>query len=129
MSNYKKYSELPESNSNNIKSDLIIDIESEEHKKKIVMNNKVVIIDIYGDWCQPCKAIAPRFANLSEKYKQHGFIFAKENVDKKISQNIRGVPAFQYFYNGKMLHSTTGADFADITEKVEGLLALKIKGV
>ena len=55
--------------------------------------------------------------------KQYGFIFAKEDVDKKISQNVRGVPSFQYFYNGEMVDTSTGADINDVKEKVEKLVA------
>ena len=138
MSNYKKYSELGDTGSTSSKksnsqssndNNLVINIESEEHKKKLVLNNKIVIVDVYGDWCQPCKAIAPRIANLAEKYQPQGFIFAKEDVDKKISQNVRGVPTLQYFFNGKMVNTTTGADFTEIKEKVENLLEMKMKGL
>lgn len=128
MSSYKKYSDLPESSnttssgSNGPRPDLLIPIESTEHKKNLVLNNKVVVVDVYGDWCAPCKSITPRFSELSKKYSEYGFIFAKEDVDKKISQNIRGVPAFQYFYNGEMVDTSTGADINDVKEKVEKLL-------
>jgi len=128
MSSYKKYSELPESSnttssgSNGSRNDLLIPIESTDHKKSLVLNNKVVIVDVYGDWCAPCKAITPRFSELSKVYAQYGFIFAKEDVDKKITQNIRGVPSFQYFYNGEMVDTSTGADINDVKEKIEKLL-------
>ena len=127
MSSYKKYSDLPESSnkssSGGASNDLLIPIESTDHKKSLVLNNKVVVVDVYGDWCAPCKSITPRFSELSKVYSKYGFIFAKEDVDKKISQNIRGVPSFQYFYNGEMVDTSTGADINDVKEKVEKLLA------
>ena len=129
MSSYKKYSDLISTEEAARKervtehfqdeNDPVIYIENEEHKKQLVMNTRVVIVDVYGDWCMPCKQIAPRFANLAREYKKYGFVFAKEDVDKKISQNVRGVPNFQYFVNGRVYAMTSGADIAEVTSKLE----------
>ena len=124
MSNYKKYSDLADTSSNVIKNDKVINIESTDHKKSLVFNNKVVIVDIYADWCQPCKSIAPRFSNMANEYEKYGFVFLKEDVEKKISQNIRGVPSFQFFYNGQMVDTSTGADMTEVKTKVDNLVGI-----
>jgi thioredoxin 1 len=125
---YKKYSDLVEDETKDDNSG-IPDIVDADQKKNLVRTNKVVVVDIYGDWCQPCKQIAPRFKLLSEEYKQYGFVFAKENVEKNISQNIRGVPNFQYFYNGRMIGDTTGGDMQAVKAKLEEMKAMVSKGI
>lgn len=121
MSNYKKYADLnPEEKP--VPSDIVIMLKTEDQKKQMVGRNKVVVVDVYGDWCQPCKAIATRFGTLAVEYGKYGFVFAKENVDDKISQNVKGVPTFQYFYNGVMVDITVGADMQAVKGKLDGLV-------
>lgn len=124
---YKKYSDLIEEETKDDGS--IVEIVDTDQKKNLVKNNKVMIVDVYGDWCQPCKQIAPRFKILSDEYKKFGFVFAKENVDKNISQNIKGVPNFQYFYNGRMIGDTTGGDMQAVKTKLEEMKTMWAKGI
>jgi thioredoxin 1 len=130
MSNYKKYgdiinetrttSETPSKNDNGV-VDNIVSLESQEQLKNLVMNNKVVVVDIYGDFCQPCRAIAPRFSKLSNMYKDSGFVFVKEDCNKKITPGIRGVPTFNFYVNGVLQREDTivGADIQAVENILE----------
>lgn len=147
MSSYKKYSDLGEnkdmsaltntanntlystqkSNGENVSphsggGDKVLEIEDHDHKLKLITDNLVVVVDIYGDWCGPCKAITSRYSQLAENYSRPGVVFAREDVDKKISTRITGIPAFQYFVNGKMYTTTTGADMVAVKETVDDIL-------
>ena len=53
--------------------------------------NNVVIIDLWGTWCPPCRKAVPVLVEMYQKYKQHGLEIvgycydrtgAAENVDK-----------------------------------------------
>jgi len=44
-------------------------ITSLEQKKRILESNRLVLVDVYGSWCQPCTMIAPMFVELIRKYK------------------------------------------------------------
>ena len=118
---YKKYSDLPTDGAPNLKNSSVIEIENANHKNELINKNKVVVVDIYATWCMPCNAIAPRVAALSEEYKPYGFVFVKENVDKQITQGIRGVPNFHFYYNGNLVHSIMSADMKAVKEKLEEL--------
>jgi thioredoxin 1 len=130
MSNYKKYgdiinetrttSETLSKNDNGV-VDNIVSLESQEQLKNLVMNNKVVVVDIYGDFCQPCRAIAPRFSKLSNMYKDSGFVFVKEDCNKKITPGIRGVPTFNFYVNGVLQREDTivGADIQAVENNLE----------
>jgi thioredoxin 1 len=126
-SNYKKYADLVEADKP--KYPELLDLESTEQKKDLVSKFPGVVVDVYGDFCMPCKSIAPRFAKLAEEYKQYGFVFAKENVEKKISQNIKGVPTFQYFYNGAYIDSTVGADMTEVKNKIDEMVKMHVNKV
>lgn len=104
---------------------LVPRLTSTTDKMRVLTTHKIVVIDIYADWCQPCKAIAPRIAELSRKYSYPSLCaFAKENLDDKISNNedITGVPTFQFYVGGKMIKSIVGADVPEIEKQLVSLL-------
>ena len=54
------------------------------------------IIDVYGNWCGPCKVYAPIFEKVSkdEKYKDIEFkkIDVDENEELASKYNVRNIP-------------------------------------
>jgi thioredoxin 1 len=89
------------------------------HKQKLIQTNKICVIDIYGDWCSPCKAIAPKFYEMAQNYTKPGFcVLVKENVDDEITKDLDGVPAFDFYVDGKKVHRITGADIKSVEEKL-----------
>jgi thiol-disulfide isomerase/thioredoxin len=105
----------------------IIEIQSLEHKKHLLASgNKVFVVKVYANWCQPCKQIASRCSQIASKYLSQVppgmFIFAQENSDLKIS-NVKGVPTFQFFKDGKYINEDlVGADVAAVDKKIFELL-------
>ena len=98
-------------------------IESSDHKKYLISNNKVVVVDVYGDWCGPCKAIEGKYNQMAQQYSRGGLCaVVKEDVDKKISTGVRGVPLFQFFFKGQPAGVITGADIGSVEKKLMQLL-------
>jgi thiol-disulfide isomerase/thioredoxin len=70
----------------------------------------IVVVDVWADWCNPCKLILPKYINLAVKYKQYfeqqKIIFLKDEAKKDeffIHKNdVTVVPSFIfYFYKKK----------------------------
>ncbi|CAA2968136.1 thioredoxin F-type, chloroplastic-like [Olea europaea subsp. europaea] len=79
--------------------------------------DKAVVLDMYTQWCGPCKAMAPKFQQLSEKYLD--VIFLKldcnhENRPLAKELGLKVVPTFKIFKDGKIVKEVTGAKFHDL---------------
>lgn len=133
MATYKKYKDLSNNEESRQKQEVkkqelndeeqITKIESVEHKKWLIENNKVVVVDIYGDWCGPCKVIMPKYKDICSRYSRNGeCAVVKEDVDKQISSDVRGVPTFQFFFKGKPQGVIVGGDIAGVERKLVELL-------
>lgn len=54
----------------------VVDIDSEAAFDKTIQNagGALVVIDYSTTWCGPCKVIAPKFEEFSEKYPDAVFL-------------------------------------------------------
>jgi len=121
MSQYKKLSTFGEKKS---ESEVVIPtILKIEDKMHLIQNYKVCVVDVYADWCGPCKIVSPLFSKLFTKYNIPGIcILAKENVDLKLSPNIQVVPSFQFFLYGQLESIISGADITLVENKIIELI-------
>jgi len=79
---------------------------------EVVLNSdKPVLLDIYADWCGPCKAIAPLLEEIAEENKEIKVI--KFNVDesRELAQKygVRSIPTLLYFVNGEVVKTKVGS--------------------
>lgn len=124
---YKSYKDLArtkeELRQTNTKPSKVVPIQSVQHKNELITSIRNLCIDVYADWCEPCKMAAPLFEELAEKYCG-GCVFAKENSDNGFSPDVKGVPTFLFFSNGTLVHTVTGADMVEIEETIRKMLQL-----
>ena len=67
-------------------------------------SNKIVLVEIGGDWCPPCRKMLPVIEKLKQK-PAAPFYFLKvdgaNDIDVMKSLNAEGLPTFILFKNGK----------------------------
>ncbi|XP_044497776.1 thioredoxin F-type, chloroplastic-like [Mangifera indica] len=88
--------------------------------------DKTVVLDMYTQWCGPCKIIAPKFQELSEKYSDVVFLKLDCNQENKPlakELGIRVVPTFKILKDKKVVTEVTGAKFDDLVSAVESARA------
>ena len=104
-------------------------LKSAAEKESIVRQNRITVIDVYADWCGPCKQIAPQFAALGQKYNKKGICACVvENHDDKLppvpgTPPYQGVPTFCVYVDGAHFDSITGGDMEQIEKTI--LLAVE----
>ena len=85
-----------------------MEIQNLNHRKKILSENTIVCIDLFANWCAPCKVVSPQFAELAERYNNPGScLLVKEDVDLELTRdyNISGIPAFIFYRQGQLLRN------------------------
>lgn len=91
---------------NNIK-----DINEQEFKEIIAEDNsKLLIMEFYASWCNPCKMLKPVLEELVSKNDQVEIY--KVNVDRNSALaddlNIHSVPTLLFYREGKIIKQLMG---------------------
>ena len=86
-----------------------------------------VVVDMYADWCGPCKMMAPVVEELSESMEN--VKFCKLNVDTAphvaAQYLVMSIPTFLFFKDGELAGSVIGGmDEESLEEEIRK--ALKI---
>jgi thioredoxin 1 len=78
---------------------------------EVLGTDKVILVDLWAEWCGPCKAMNPIIEGLSAHYEGRAII-GKLNVDDNpevpTTYNVRGIPTFLLFKNGELKEKIVG---------------------
>jgi thioredoxin 1 len=95
-----------------------------ENFQHTVLDNDIVLVDFWADWCGPCKMFAPVFESASDKHED--IVFAK--VDTEAEQplaaeaQIRSIPTLMAFREGILVFNQAGALPSESLEELIGAL-------
>ena len=76
-----------------------------------VVSSGLTLVDVFADWCGPCKVISPIIDELSGDY-QGQVVFGKLNVDeakdKTTELGVRNIPTILIYKDGQIVERNTG---------------------
>lgn len=77
---------------------------------QIVNDNDIVVVDIYADWCGPCKMISPVLEQLSNEIPAVKFIKVDADADQALINNfgVRSIPTILFFKSGELKQTLVG---------------------
>ncbi len=79
-------------------------ITTENFESAVLASDKPVLIDLWADWCGPCRMMAPVVAAASEKYAGRVAV-GKVNVDEQAAIAVRygvsSIPTLLLFVGGQ----------------------------
>lgn len=78
---------------------------------EVLDSQKVVLVDLWAEWCGPCKAMGPIVDQLAAEFEGKAVI-GKLNVDDNpevpTNYSVRGIPTFLIFKGGELQEKVVG---------------------
>ena len=100
-------------------------VTAQDFSREVFFSPVPVVVDVYADWCGPCRAIAPLLERLAQVYAGR-VKFVKVNIDDdpEVAEvyRIQGVPTLLFFRDGQLAGRVVGlADPRDLVTKIDRL--------
>jgi thioredoxin 1 len=105
------------------------DITEDLDFQRLLSMFEIVVVDVWAQWCEPCKRIAERYEETGRKHEKHiaekRLVFLKDDIDSDCTihrDNVEAVPTFFIYYKEKLYKKITGSEFVHLDETIETLL-------
>lgn len=98
----------------NINSNNIVTMTTENFQQIVLeeSKNKIVMVDFWADWCEPCKSLMPILEKLANEYADH-MLLAKVNCDEEqqiaMQFGVRNLPTVILVKDGQPIDGFAGA--------------------
>lgn len=98
-------------------------VDKNTFKTEVLESQGYVLVDFFGDGCEPCAALMPTVEALSEKYGET-LKFTKLNTTKArrlaISEKILGLPVIAIYKDGAKVDEVVKDDATE--ENIEAMI-------
>jgi thioredoxin 1 len=93
---------------------------------EVLDSDKVTVVDLWAEWCGPCRAMTPIVEELAKEYAGRAVV-GKLNVDDNpevpTNYNVRGIPTFLIFKGGELKGKIVGMQSKqNLKEHIEALI-------
>ena len=77
-----------------------------------IKNNNLVLVDVFAQWCGPCKTLSPIIDQLSTEFDESEVIISKVDADESKNTitelGVRNIPSIFLYKNGEIVDRSTG---------------------
>jgi thioredoxin 1 len=83
-----------------------------ENFNEIINSEIPTLVDFFGTWCGPCKMMEKPLEEIKEEIGERARVLKVDvdtNREAAAKYNVRGVPTFIIFKNGKPVWQQSGA--------------------
>ena len=89
----------------------VLNITKENFEQEVVKNEKVVLLDFFASWCNPCRMVSPIIDEIAEE-NEH-ITVGKVDVDAQMELatqfQVYSIPTLVVMKDGKILNQASGA--------------------
>lgn len=93
-----------------------IEVTTANFSQSVLGSDKLVLVDFWATWCNPCKMLAPIVEQIAQEYQDQvvvAKIDADTNGDIVNQYQILGLPTLLLFKNGQPVSAMTGFQTKD----------------
>jgi len=107
-------------------SEYVKEITEANFEDEVINSSQPVVVDLWAEWCMPCRMIAPIIEELAQEY--NGKVkFGKLNVDENrniaVRYSIQAIPTLLIFKDGQLVQKLVGLrSKADLEREIDSLL-------
>jgi thioredoxin 1 len=98
----------------------MIEITKDNFEAAVLKSTRPVIIDLWAEWCMPCKMIEPVLNEIANEHKEKIDI-AKINVDEHpelaTELSVMNIPTLIFFKDGQEVARIIGVNTKEYIEK------------
>ena len=89
----------------------VLNITKENFEQEVVKSEKVVLLDFFASWCNPCRMVSPIIDEIAEE-NEH-ITVGKVDVDAQMELatqfQVYSIPTLVVLKDGKVLKQASGA--------------------
>ncbi|GAP43064.1 MULTISPECIES: thioredoxin [Lentimicrobium] len=91
---------------------MAIELTDANFEELVLKSDKPAIVDLWAEWCGPCRMVGPLVEEMSKEYDGRAVI-GKLDVDSNpgttAKYGIRNIPTILFFKNGEVADKQVGA--------------------
>jgi len=105
---------------------MVKEITDANFEQEVLKSDKPVLLDLWAEWCGPCRMVGPIVEELAEDYDGKA-ICAKLDVDSNpntsVEYGVRNIPTLLFFKDGKLVDKQVGlVPKAQLAAKLDAIL-------
>ncbi len=91
---------------------MTLELTDANFEELVLKSDKPVLVDLWAEWCGPCRMVGPVVEELSNDYDGRavcGKIDVDSNPNVTVEYGVRNIPTLLFFKNGELVDKQVGA--------------------